>query len=302
MAARRLERPARWCLLTLAALLAGCSSSSRQLMDRAESSWRKGRYPEALEANEQLYRYEPRGRYAAQALLNIADIRYLNLRQTRQAIEFYEKLTTEFPNSAQALKAHRQLAGIFANEVIDLNQAIAQYDRILDFKDIRDRAEIVFQRADAYFKNEDYYRALRELHSLEESGISGHLADQVSLKIGSIYQIQKKYPETIEPLQKVLGSACPECRRSAVLNLTATYENLLDFDKAIETIRRLDPGPENDAYRQKEIERLNAKRRNVDKPGELGWVLPRLGDPPAAAARPATPAKRRPGGPPVTKK
>ena len=267
MAPRRLDRPLRWCLLAFVLLLAGCSSNSLQLLERAEASWRKGRYDEALQANDQLYNFEPRGRYAAQALLNIADIYFLNLRQTKQAIEFYDKVTTEFPGRAEALRAHRRLAGIFANEVIDLNQAIAQYDKILEFKNIEDRSEILFQRADAYFKKEDYYRALRELHGLEESGVGGHLADQVSLKIGSIYQIQKKLPEAVEPLRKVLGSKCAECRRSAVLNLTATYESMLDFPKAIETIRRLDKTPENDEYLKREIDRLTAKQKSIDKGG-----------------------------------
>src|SRR5512147_428721 len=101
MAPRRHDRRLRWCLLGLAALFAGCSSSSRQLLGDAEALWRKGRFPEALQANEQLYKAEPRGRYAAQALLNVADIYYLNLRQTKQAIEIYEKLAQEFPGRAE---------------------------------------------------------------------------------------------------------------------------------------------------------------------------------------------------------
>ncbi len=272
-------------LLLLAALLAACNSNSRQLLDRAEANWRKGRYHEAIQDNEALYRLEQRGRYAARALLNLGNIYYLNLRQLKQAIEFYNKLTQEFPDRAEALEAHRKLAGIYASpDFLDLDQAIVEYDKILAAENLEDRADILFQRADAYFKKGDYYRALRELRSLEDSGIRGHQADQISLKIGNIYQIQKKFTDAVEPFRKVLTATCQECRRSAILNLAETYENLFEFDRAIETIGKLDKTPESEQYIQREIARLNEKRKRIDKGFELEWNRPQLES--------KTPAKR----------
>lgn len=265
------RRDSRLCLIgcMLVALLAGCSSSSRELLDQAEASWRKGRYYDAIQANEDLYSRERYGKYAAGALLKIGNIYYLNLRQVKQAIEFYDKLTREFPNSPETLEARRQLAAIYVNEVIDLDQAIAQYDRLLEAKNLADRPDILFRRADAYFKKEDYDRALRELRSLEDSGITGRLADQVSLKIGSIYQIQKKFEEALEPFRKAIDASSPEYRRRAILEVAETYENLFEFDKAIETVRMLDKTPENEAYVQREVERMNARRKQVEKGGAL---------------------------------
>ena len=253
-------------MLLLAALLAACSSNSRQLLDRAEANWRKGRYYEAIQDNESLYQMEQRGRYAARALLNLGNIYYLNLRQLKQAIEFYNRLTQEFPGREEALEAHRKLAGIYASpEFLDLDQAIVEYDKLLAARDLEDRADILFQRADAYFKKGDYYRALRELRGLEDSGIRGHLADQVSLKIGNIYQVQKKFADAVEPFRKVLTATCQECRRSAILNLAETYENLFAFDLAMETIGKLDRTPENEQYIQSEIARLDDKQKRIDR-------------------------------------
>ncbi len=252
------------CILAGFALLTGCTSSSRQLLDRAEASWRKGRYPEAIQANQALYDREPRGRYAARALLNLGNIHYLNLRQLQKAIDAYDKLTHEFPGALETLEARRQLAAIYANEIVDLNQAIAEYDRILETKDLNDRAEILYRRADAYFRKGDYYRAIRELRNLEESGVRGHLADQVALKIGNIYQIQKKFVDAAEQFRKVLTAPCLECRRRAILSLADTYENLFEFDQAIETIRMLENTPENEEFVRGEEERLKAKSRMME--------------------------------------
>jgi len=286
---RTRRRDTRLCLIgcVLVALLAGCHSSSRQLLDQADASWRKGRYLDAIQAYEDLYNRERRGKYAAGALLKIGNIYYLNLRQVKRAIEVYDRLTREFPDGQETLEARRQLAAIYVNEVIDLDQAIAQYDRLLEAKNLDGRPEVLFQRADAYFKKEEYDRALRELRSLEDSGVSGHLADQVSLKIGNIYQIQKKFEEALEPFRKATGASSPECRRRAILNLAESYENLFEFDKAIEAIRMLDKTPENEAYIEQEIERMNAKRKQVEKGGGLEWDRYGSGDNPARRGRKA---------------
>jgi tetratricopeptide (TPR) repeat protein len=277
------------CVLVLAAMLAACSSSSGQLMDQAETNWRKGRYEDSIQVNQALYNLEPRGRYAGRALLNIGNIYYLNLRKLKPAIEFYEKLTAEFPDSAEAILAHKQLAAIYANELVDLDQAIAQYNKLLEAKNLDDRQEILFQRADAYLKREEFDHARRELLGLEDAGVSGRLADQVSLKIGDSYAIQKRFDEAVEPFQKALTSAFPECRRRAILSLEETYENLFEFDKAMQTIRMLDKSPENDRYVQSEVARLSAKRKGVET-GGLVWDHA----PVSPAAAKAAPAKRRP--------
>lgn len=228
----RHRSPIAW-LLVLAALAAACGSDSQRLLDQAETSWRKGNYEEAIQANQDLYQRDGHGKYAARALLNIGNIYYLNLRQLKGAIEFYDKLTQEFPDTPEALLARRQLASIYTNEEVirDLDQAIAQYDRLLDSNNLADRAEIEFQRADAYFKKGEYGRALRALSSLEESGISGRLAAQVALKIGDIYQVEKRFSEAIEPFRRVLASTCQECRQRAIMSLAETYEESPGFQQ-----------------------------------------------------------------------
>ncbi len=278
---------------------AGCRLRLRlaALLDQAETSWRKGNYEEAIQANQDLYQRDGHGKYAARALLNIGNIYYLNLRQLKGAIEFYDKLTQEFPDTPEALLARRQLASIYTNEEVirDLDQAIAQYDRLLDSNNLADRAEIEFQRADAYFKKGEYGRALRALSSLEESGISGRLAAQVALKIGDIYQVEKRFSEAIEPFRRVLASTCQECRQRAIMSLAETYENLLDFNKAIETIRMLDKTPKNEKFIFNESERLTKKRKEVEQTGSLNWEQSRTSDnaPGAGKKSGATPIKKK---------
>ena len=259
-------RPLGWSLFLLAVATQACNSNALQLLEQAEARWREGNYEDAVRLNLLLYDRDSRGRYAAQALLNAGNIYYINLRQLNKATETYQKLLTELPGSAQELKAREQLADIYANELGDQTQAIYEYDLVLASKELDNRAEIQFRRANAYFKLNDFDRALREFQTIEEGGVSGHLADQVHLKIGTIYQIRKRFENATESFRKVTESPCIECRRRALLTLAETYEAVYDFDNAIATLHRLDGTGENREQISREIVRLMVKRNAVTGP------------------------------------
>jgi tetratricopeptide (TPR) repeat protein len=265
---RRLAVP----VLFIAAGLASCTSSSQKLLEEADANWRKGRNEEALQGNQILYQREPKGTLAPRALLNTANIYYYNLRQLKPAIQFYDKLVREFPEASESVDAHRRLAEIYANELNDKDQAITQYDALLMNGNVPDRPEILFKRADMYFKKEDYDHALREMRALEESGVGDRLADQVSLEIGSIYQIQKEFDKAVEPFAKATASKYADIRHRAVLSLAETYETLFDFENAIATVRRLDHTPENDQFVSAEVERLKKKKIEVQKGGAFSFL------------------------------
>ncbi|PYV35071.1 MAG: hypothetical protein DMG09_20330 [Acidobacteria bacterium] len=266
-----MERFALWTLLALFALLWGCNADSRQLLEQAEARWREGDYEDAVRLNLLLHDRDPSGRYGAQALMNLGNIYYLNLRQLGKAIEMYQKLAAERPGTPDEFKARERLAEIHANEIGDLTQAVCEYEKILAWKGLDNSAEIRMQMANAYFKLGDYDQALRELRRVEEQGTGGHTADQARLKIGNIYQIRKRYQDALEPFQKVTVSPCVECRRRALLNLMETYEALYDFDRAIETVRRLDPTRENERRIQAEVARLSSKREQIGSGQVLIW-------------------------------
>ena len=266
-----MERFALWTLLALFALLWGCNADSRQLLEQAEARWREGDYEDAVRLNLLLHDRDPSGRYGAQALMNLGNIYYLNLRQLGKAIEMYQKLAAERPGTPDEFKAREKLAEIHANEIGDLTQAVYEYEKILAWKGLDNSAEIRMQMANAYFKLGDYDLALRELRGIEEQGGGGHTVDRARLKIGNIYQIRKRYQDALEPFQKVTVSPCVECRRRALLNLMETYEALYDFDRAIETVRRLDPTRENERRIQAEVARLSSKREQIGSGQVLIW-------------------------------
>jgi tetratricopeptide (TPR) repeat protein len=251
-------------ILLCSFLLAGCNADEKQLLGRAEARWREGNYDDAIRLNTLLYERNRQGPYAAQALLNIGNIYYLNQRRIRDAITTYEKLIDALPGTTEERRAREQLAKIFENEIGDLTAAIAQYDKLLERTDLENRSEVQYLRANTHFKMDEFNQALLELRRLEAEGISGHLAHLVYLKIGAIYQIQHKYEDALICFQKVGDAPCPECRRHATLDTVKTYESLFDFDRAIEAMKKLDPSPENRKLIDQEIVRLAQKRKDLE--------------------------------------
>jgi tetratricopeptide (TPR) repeat protein len=218
-----------------------------------------------------LYNREKTGRYARQALLNIGNIYYLNLRKITDAIETYKKLVESFPHSDEELTARTQLAAIYANEIGDLTQAVAEYDHLLEAANLDNRQEILVKRANAYFSLGDIDRALRELRQVEDAGLKDDLGDQVKLKIGNIYQMKKRYDDAAAYFEPVVASRCSDCRRRALIHLSETYEALYRFDRAIETIQKLEPNPENRRLMDREVARLTEKRRRADVEPAPDW-------------------------------
>jgi outer membrane protein assembly factor BamD (BamD/ComL family) len=257
---RRLPAP----LVAALLLAAACSSDIRQMRDQAEARWREGKYEDAARLNQLLYDRDARGRFAAPALLDLGTIYYLNLRQLDRAIATFQKIIVEFPHGREARRAREQLAEIYRNEIGDLTQAIHEYEKLLESDAIDNRSEIQFRMADTFFKLNDFDRALRELRRIEDGGVSGHLADQVRLKIGSIYQIRKRYEDAAAVFDKASGSPCIECRRRAVFNLAETYELMFDYERAIATIQKLDRTPEDEARIAREVARLADKQQRVN--------------------------------------
>ncbi len=260
-----------WCVILVALFLGACNSDAQHLMERAEARWREGNYEDAIRLDTLLYERDRQGKYGARALLKIGDIYYLNLRQMKEAIEAYKKVASEFAGWPEEYQARQQLAAIYENEIGDLTEAIYEYDKILEAKDLDNRAEIQFRRASAYFRQEEYDPAWRDLRRIEESGVSGHLADQVCLKLGNIDQIRHQYEDAIGYFRRVSDSPCPDCRRRAILNLSETYEAILDFDNAIQVLGKLDKTPENNSLVEREVIRLKDKKRRAEAHPFPNW-------------------------------
>lgn len=247
-------------------LLVGCGSTDHKLYQKADNLWRNKRYEEAVKLYERTFTRYPRNKLADTALFEAANIYYYNLRRVNRAMELYRKLLDEYPQSSHAIEARWRLGEIYELEVGDFLRALGEWEAILrQLPQGRKRLEALQRLGDCYLRfgerPEDLDHALLCYLQIAHSGQSGHLSDQANLKIGNIYQMQKKYKASLEPfLQVQKETGCKECRYAAQRGLIESYELLRDYERAIDMAKQLEVPPSTTEYKEATLRRLRLER------------------------------------------
>ena len=235
----------------------------RAQMAQAQARWRVGDYDDAVTLYESVSQNYPASRYADDALWEIATIYYFNFYDVNRALSCFQRLATGYPGTPLAKESHLKLAEI--NEIVlkDVGAAIAHLNEALaQDPSIRSRRLICFKLGSAYLKLDRFDEAQRQFASVIRDGLDDHLADQASIRIGSILQIGKKYGDSLPFLLGVLDrTKCSDCRARAKLGLIESYEFMDDLPKAIAVAKSIDPGEYPEQLKLGLLKRLTDKNR-----------------------------------------
>ena len=235
----------------------------RAQMAQAQARWRVGAYDDAITLYESVSRNYPASRYADDALWEIATIYYFNYYDVNRALSCFQRLATGYPGTPLARESHLKLAEI--NEIVlkDVAAAIAHLNEALSQDpSIRSRRLICFKLGGDYLKLDRFDEAQRQFASVLRDAQDDHLADQASIRIGSILQIGKKYDESLPFFQRVLERAnCRDCRGRAKLGLIESYEFMDDLPKAIAVAKSIDRGEYPEQLKQGLLKRLTDKNK-----------------------------------------
>ncbi|MFZ0430698.1 MAG: tetratricopeptide repeat protein [Acidobacteriota bacterium] len=233
-------------------------------LERARESWRSGAYDEAIGAYLSLQSRYPNSEFAPDCLWEVATIYYYNLYDISNAMHFFERLITEYPQSREALDSHLKLAEIFNLELNELGSAIDHWEQALRGDlDPGTRREIEFKVADAHFRSGRFDEAFEEFEKIAASkGADLHTIEEARLRMAAILQLRKDYQGSIDKFQEVLGSnPCADCRLQAQLGLIESYEFLDRLPEAIETVKNISADDYPAERRQELLDRLLAKRK-----------------------------------------
>jgi tetratricopeptide (TPR) repeat protein len=235
----------------------------RAQMAQAQARWRVGAYEDAITLYESVSRNYPASRYADDALWEVATIYYFNYYDVNRALSCFQRLATVYPGTPLAKESHLKLAEI--NEIVlkDLGAAIAHLNEALSQDpSIRSRRLICFKLGSDYLKLDRFDEARRQFTGVIRDGPDDHLADQASIRIGSILQIGKKYDESVPFFLRVLDrTKCRDCRGRAKLGLIESYEFMDDLPKAIAVAKSIDTGEYPEQLKLGLLKRLTDKNR-----------------------------------------
>ncbi len=235
----------------------------RAQMAQAQARWRVGAYDDAITLYESVSQHYPASRYADDALWEIATIYYFNFYDVNRALSCFQRLATGYPGTPLAKESHLKLAEI--NEIVlkDVGAAIAHLNEALSQDpSIRSRRLICFKLGSAYLKLDRFDEARRQFASVVRDGLDDHLADQASIRIGSILQIGKKYDDSLPFFLGVLErTKCRDCRARAKLGLIESYEFMDDLSKAIAVAKSINPGECPEQLKLGVLKRLTDKNK-----------------------------------------
>ncbi len=231
--------------------------------DRAREVWRNEDYFEAARLFREIVRLYPRSGLADDALWEVATTYYLNLYDIPSAIEFFQQLTSEYPDSPMAPEAHKYLAEIFDKDLNEPSSAVLHWKAALEYDLPEDQvSEIRLSMGDALFKQEEINEASEQYQLVRSRAKGAKYVCQALIRIGIVFQVKKKYEESIEVFREVVeNKACLNSVLQAKLLLIESYEAEDQLNEAISVAEGISESEVPDERKKEILDRLLEKRQ-----------------------------------------
>jgi TolA-binding protein len=174
-----------WVVLTA---FLGCGDSRvENLLLRANEEWVQGRNHSAIELFNAVLEISPSGPQAEESLYRLGEIYYFGLGETTKAISYFQEVVSMRPRGEYAYGAQKYIAEIVELSFRDLDQAIIEYQKLInEYKKPDEHPEQQFRIAAIYFKKHNYEQALVEFDILVDSYPKNQWSEEAYLRITEI--------------------------------------------------------------------------------------------------------------------
>lgn len=194
----------------LCLLLIACDKSGGEAYKKGEELWEAERYREALIQYEKVVSKDPEGHLATDALYQIGNIYYLNLRDYPKAIDSYRKLVETSPGSPFSPDAQRRIAEIYREKFGDLKGAVSEYQRFVKvFPKEADRAR--YRMAECHILLKEFDKAREQYENILKETPDIDYKDDVLYQIANSYYLEGKTGEAKKGFEELVEKF-PETR------------------------------------------------------------------------------------------
>ena len=239
----------------------------RVQFERAQDFWRTGDHTSSVALYRRIAEHYPESDLAAQALWEIGTIQYINLGQIDRASESYRTIVSLYPDHPLAVHSLKRLAEIQEVDFQDDESAVDYWKQLLKKPlEPEERNDTLFRLGNAWFNLGDLDKSQSVFDELVKSStFSAYLRQQVTFRLGTIFQLRKLYGEAIPYFEDALGAPdCDQCRLAAQLGLIESYEFLGDLETALLVAANIDEGVYPSGSKQQLLVRLEQKQRFFD--------------------------------------
>ncbi len=223
----------------LCLLLIACDKTGGETYKKGEELWAAERYAEALIQYEKVVSKNPGGHLATDALYQIGNIYYLNLRDYQKAIDSYRKLVATSPGSSFSPDAQRRIAEIYREKFGDLNGAVSEYQRFVKvFPKEADRAR--YRMAECYILLKEFDKAREQYENILKESPDIDYKDDVLYQIANSYYLEGKTSEAKKGFEELVEKF-PETRfmADARFGIALAFEEEGNLQEALNRLTQL---------------------------------------------------------------
>lgn len=235
-------------------------------MREAENLWFKNRYREAIRVFLQVVDRYPDTRNAETSLLRIGEILMLNLYEPEKAIEYFTRLTLEYPKSEDAITARKTMASIYEKSLRDYDRAVIQYQKLIDSKNVDNRDEYQLAIGRCYYKKGDFNQAIIEYRTLIRRYPGSALVPETYYEIGNCYFVMNNCEKAVKQYEEILQEYPAINRRGDILlSIGVCLEEKEEYGQALKLYSDLLDEYSNKALIQKKMDDVMARMKDKNR-------------------------------------
>jgi tetratricopeptide (TPR) repeat protein len=266
-------RRARRLLTGLALVLSGCTFSLDWIREyRAERAIEHQDFASALKILSDIMQSDPDSPRSLSAARLGARVAQFHAKNYGQAVDFYKHVVMRSPEVEERKSAQRYIAQIYFENLQDFNQAVFEYEKLLRL-DLTPEESFRYRLnlAKSHLRLNNIDQAVIEVDSLLSQK---HSADEIFeariFKANSLVAA-KRLSEAAQMWEAILKEFPEKSQKENVaMNLVVCYEEMKDFNRAIEVLERMREGYAHPDFLDLRIRRLRERMGN--QPGGQGGL------------------------------
>ncbi|MCB0356317.1 MAG: tetratricopeptide repeat protein, partial [Bdellovibrionales bacterium] len=235
---------------------------------RAQEAIRAGDYKKAVFHYKRVIKKSPEKPIALTAANEAAKISILNVKDFFSAINLLEFIVLYSKNEMERINAQEKIAYIYFERLNDYENAIKEYSKLIALTAQKaQRIGYQFNVAKSFYYLNKFTQSVFELDSILEEKLTEEQNFTIRLFKANVLITKKDFEKAINEYEFLLEKF-PEkaAQEKLALIVAVAYEDMNEFEKAIETLEKLKPKAEDPQFIDIKIKRLQERISN--QPGK----------------------------------
>ena len=254
-----------------ALLLGACKVSSEELeFQRAEEAAQKNDYAVAVQHYKAIADRYVKTPLAIKSAKEAARITHYQLKQPKEAVNFYRHVILYSPVASDRVEAEKKLADLYFSQLMDYTDSISEFNRLLELPHKPDDDfNYHLSIARSYFYLSNFYQAQIEIEGIMKKNYDKTLLFDALLLKANIFLTNKDLDQAISTLKQLMTDYPERSKTETIgLVLAVTYEEQKNFAKAIETLESIKDIYPKRAFIEERIKTLRERQSYL--PGAKG--------------------------------